>query len=159
MPIIVPTPGEVRSWFEELVSEATGCAQQMAQDEFNRHLRGALHRNWEAIAPGLDSSGHEAERRHVASSWAYERKRLQIDPSVFLIQAATGFIILNHEAGQEVSIPMAIKSWAAPLAAWVPAGATTSLLFEFPQERVGPGQLLVECMVRGIVVSASAAGH
>jgi hypothetical protein len=134
----------------------------MDQDEFERHLRSVLHPNWEAIPPSLDSSSQETESRHVASCWTYERKRLQINPSVFLIRAATGFVIITHEAGQEVSIPMAIKSWAAPIAALVPAGATTSLLFEFPQdpqEQDRPGQILVECMFRGIVVSATAAGH
>lgn len=162
MAIHVPTPSDVRNWFEKLVSEVTGCTQPMAEGEFERYRHGVLYPNWEPIAPSSDSSGQEAENRHVASCWAYERKRLQIDPSVFLIQASTGFIIYDHEAGQDVSVRTAIKSWAAPIAAWVPAGATTSLLFEFPknpQERDQPGPALVECRFRGIVVSAPTANH
>jgi hypothetical protein len=156
MAISVPKPGEVQSWFEELVSEATGCTQQMDQSEFNRHLRGVLYPQWETIR---DTSGQEAENPHAGSSWtwAYERKRLQISQSVFLIQAATGFVIKDHEGGQEVDIRRQIKSYAASLAAVVPAGATTSLLFSFdPPKEVGP-LIEVGCMVRGIVVSVTPA--
>jgi hypothetical protein len=159
MTIYVPTLDDVKGFFQQLVSEATRCTQQMDPSEFDRYRRDVLDHRWKIVL-SLGSSGEDqGESQYVGANWGYGIWRLQVNQSVSLIQAPMEVAIEKHKDGQEGEIKGRIKSFFQPLADLVPSEASTSLLFTFsPLREVGPS-VRFDCRVQGIVVSATPAGN
>jgi len=131
MPLKVPTPGEVRRQFQEILEELSNGRPPTSLDEFSRVESSQMTPTWVALGSGIEV--------------------LQVDGSVRLVKLIFTKLIENHGERQHIETLMAIRVLAQTIRKAIPAGSGVAFVFGSDPEKEESFGKRVTCWAKGIV--------